>query len=76
MFDLTIGTNLNRKKVPASYDKTPKQMLDEAGIDYSKGAVHLDGVTLDNNKMNTKFSELIKEATSASLVVTVKADAA
>lgn len=75
MFDLVYGTNMNRSTTQYSLSKTPKQALDEFGIDYSTGSVHLDGVTLDNTKMNQSF-ESLGITTKAVLTVVVKADAA
>ncbi len=76
MIELTVGTNLNRKRKAYSGDKTPKQVFEAEGIDYNRGAVHLDGSSLSATEMNTPLSTLLNGATSATLTVTVKADAA
>lgn len=76
MFELIIGTNTNRKSIMVSYDKTPKQVLEENSIRIDKGSIHLDGCTLTASDMNTPFKDLIKEATKADLIVVVKADSA
>ncbi len=58
MIQVKVGTNVNRTSTVVSPEKTPKQVLDQAGIDYSKATVHLDGVALSNREMNTSLADL------------------
>lgn len=75
MLNLIIGSNLSQKRVIVKLDSTPKQALDENGIDYSAGTIHLDGVTIGVGDVNKTFDELGCKDT-ARLMVVVKADAA
>lgn len=56
--------------------KTPKDVLKEQGIEVGHGSVHLDGSTLTAQQMNTSLAELTNNATTADLIVVVKADSA
>ena len=76
MFDLTIGTTLNRKKVAADENKTPAQLLAEHNIDIATGSVHFNGATLSPAETSKPIKELLGSATAGSLIVSVKADAA
>ena len=76
MFDLTIGTTLNRKKIAADENKTPAQLLTENDIDISTGSVHFNGATLSPADTTKPIKELLGSATAGSLIVSVKADAA
>jgi hypothetical protein len=73
MIQVTVGTNTSRTKVVASGDKTPKQILDQAGVNYSTATVHLDGASLTAKQMNQSLTELgITE--SCYLIAVVKAE--
>ena len=53
MFELIIGSNLNRNSTVTSFESTPAEALDEAGIDYSdkdEGAVNYKGVFYQGSK--------------------------
>lgn len=58
MIQVKVGTNANRTTTVVSPDKTPKQILDQAGVDYSKATIHLDGVGLTTKDMNTSLEAL------------------
>jgi hypothetical protein len=75
MFELIIGSNLNRNSTVTSFESTPAEALDEAGIDYSVGVLHLDGVTLEPGDIHKTFRDL-GVGNKASLICVVKADAA
>lgn len=75
MVNLRIGTNTDRKQVVVDESKTPKELLEEADIDFSVGSVHLDGATLNAADMNKSLSAL-GVSTAASPIVVVKGDAA
>lgn len=58
MLQVKVGTNSSRTSLIVSPEKTPKQILDQAEIDYSKATVHLDGVALNTTEMNTSLDDL------------------
>ena len=58
MLQVKVGTNSSRTSLIVSPEKTPKQILDQAEIDYSKATVHLDGVALNTTEMNTSLNDL------------------
>lgn len=57
MVQLKIGTNTKRQTVVVPDTITPKQALENAGIDYSMATVHLDGAPLSTVEMNTSLAE-------------------
>lgn len=75
MFKLTIGSAIDRKIIDFDLDCTPRQALEENDLDYSTGAIHLDGATIKGADLDKSFKEL-GVTTKASLIVVVKADAA
>lgn len=58
MIQVIVGNNVNRetKLVPAT--TTLRAVLEEAGIDYSRGTTHLDGATLKAGEISKTFAEL------------------
>ena len=75
MFELIIGTNTSRDRVPTPLNKTLRQALEDADIDYSIGSIHLDGVSLRPGDIDKTFADF-GITTKASLVNVVKGDAA
>lgn len=57
MIQVTIGTNTNRKRITVDPSKTLKSVLDENGIDYSTGGIHLDGLAVGGEGLNKSFAE-------------------
>ena len=58
MIQVTVGTTTSRTKVVVEETKTPKDVLQEAEVDYSVATVHLDGAVLSTPEMNTSLDEL------------------
>ena len=75
MFELIIGTNTNRDRIPCELTSTIRQALENADIDYTVGTLHLDGISLKTGDMDKTFAEL-GITTKASLINVVKGDAA
>lgn len=57
MIRVTIGTNTNRKSITVDPSRTLKDVLDENGIDYSVGGIHLDGLAVGGEGLNKSFTE-------------------
>lgn len=57
MIRITIGTNTNRKNITVDPNKTIKSVLEEEGIDYSKGGIHLDGLAVAGEGLNKTFTQ-------------------
>ena len=73
MVQVTVGNNVKREKVIAEEATTLRAVLEEAGIDYTRGVMHLDGCTLQPGDLSKTFAELgIKD--SCYLLNVVKAD--
>lgn len=73
MVKVIYGNNLGRNEVNVSENTTPRQVLEEKGIDYTRGTTSLDGSTLNPGQMDMTFAELgIKE--KCYLLNVVKAD--
>jgi hypothetical protein len=73
MIKVTIGTNTNRKEAIVDPSRTLKSVLDEYNIDYSRGGIHLDGLSIAGADLNKSFTEHgIKE--DCILISVVKGD--
>ncbi len=57
MLKVTVGNNVNRESVIISGDTTLREVLDNAGIDYSRGATTLDGTTLRPGDLDKTFND-------------------
>ncbi len=57
MIKVIIGTNTNRKQVIVDPARKLKEVLDENGIDYSTGGIHLDGLAVGGEGLNKSFTE-------------------
>lgn len=57
MIKVTIGTNTNRKSITVDPSRTLKDVLDENGIDYSTGGIHLDGLAIGGGDLNKSFTD-------------------
>jgi hypothetical protein len=73
MIKVTIGTNTNRKAVNVDPNRTIKSVLDEQGINYTTGTLHLDGATLQPGEINKTFADF-GITDSCYLISVVKAD--
>lgn len=60
MIKVTIGTNFKRDREPriVSENATPREILEEAGVDYTKGMTNLDGSPLMPGDMDKSFKNL------------------
>lgn len=52
-----IGTNLNRKTVTATSDKTIRQLLEENNISYATTTIFLDGDTVKAGDMDKSLND-------------------
>ena len=58
MIKVTIGNNVTRKSVIVDENQTLRQTLEENGIDYSRGVMHLDGSSLQPGDLSKTFADL------------------
>ena len=52
-----IGTNLNRKTITVTSDKTIRQLLEENEINYATTTVYLDGDTIKAGDMDKTLND-------------------
>ena len=57
MIKVTIGNNVKRKTEIINENMTLRQALENAEIDYSRGAMNLDGSTLSPGDMDKTFAD-------------------
>lgn len=57
MIRVTIGTNTSRKNITIDPARTLKSVLEENGIDYSTGGIHLDGLAVGGEGLNKSFTD-------------------
>lgn len=58
MIKVIVGNNAGRKTMIVDPSRTLKSVLEEAQIDYSRGAMHLDGASLQPGDLNKTFESL------------------
>lgn len=56
MIQVLIGTNTNRTRVTVDPSRSLKSVLEEHGIDYSTGGIHLDGMAVAGEELNKSFT--------------------
>jgi hypothetical protein len=57
MIKVTIGNNVKRESVIIDENTTLRTALEANGIDYTRGAMHLDGATLAAGDLDKTFAE-------------------
>ncbi len=73
MIKVTVGNNLKRETVIVDSGATLRNVLEEAGVDYTRGITTLDGATLAAGDLDKSFADFgIAERTF--LLNVVKAD--
>ena len=78
MVKVTVGNNVKRETVIVPKETTLRACLESAGIDYTKGTMHLDGSSLNPGDLDKTFLELGYDGTDNAnkcyLLNVVKAD--
>lgn len=75
MIKVTVGNNTSRENVIVPITATPRQVLEENGIDYSRGQMTIDGCPMRPGDFDKTFGDLgIKEDGKCFLLSVVKAD--
>lgn len=73
MVSIIVGNNVKRETKIVSETATLRQTLEDAGIDYTRGAMHLDGAPLQPGDLDKTFADFgVSER--AYLLNVVKAD--
>lgn len=57
MIQVTVGNNLTRKAVLIDENTTLRNALEENGIDYTRGMMHLDGASLLAGDLDKTFKD-------------------
>lgn len=57
MIKVTVGNNVHRESVIIDGTTTLRQVLEEANVDYTRGGIHLDGVTLMPGDLDRSFED-------------------
>ena len=57
MIQVTIGNNVNRTNVILNNQSTLRSALEGQNIDYTKGSILLDGVTLQAGSLDKTFAD-------------------
>lgn len=73
MISVKVGNNVNRRNVTVNSNRTLKSVLEENGIDYTRGTMHLDGSSLAAGELNKTF-DAFGITDSCYLLNVVKAD--
>lgn len=73
MIKVTVGNNMKREAKIVESTATLRTVLSDAGLDYTRGGVHLDGASLNPGDLDKSFADFgIKE--SCFLLQVVKTD--
>ena len=73
MVKVIVGNNVKRETVIVSEDKVMKSVLEDQGIDYTRGTMHLDGAPLQPGDLSKTFAQM-GVTDRAFLLNVVKAD--
>lgn len=57
MIKVVIGNNVDRKTVFATSEDTLRSVLESNGMDYTRGAMHLDGASLSPGDLDKTFGQ-------------------
>jgi hypothetical protein len=57
MIKVVVGTNVKRETKIVDSAVTPRQLLEEVGIDYTRGSVNMDGSTLTPGDLDKSFAQ-------------------
>ena len=73
MIKVTVGNNVKRESVIVDANTTLRAALENAGIDYTRGVMHLDGSSLNPGDLDKTFASF-NIAEKCFLLNVVKAD--
>ena len=57
MIKVICGTNVKRETRIVSEEATPRQVLEEVGIDYSRGMTTMDGAPMSPGDLDKSFAQ-------------------
>lgn len=57
MIKVTVGNNVSRSSVIVDENTTLRKVVEDAGIDYTRGVMHLDGSSLQPGDMDKTFAD-------------------
>lgn len=58
MIKVTIGNNVKRESVIIDENTTLRAALEDNGVDYTSGTMHLDGSSLKPGELDKTFADL------------------
>lgn len=58
MIKVTVGNNVKRESVIVDENTTLRAVLEDNGIDYTSGTMHLDGSSLKPGELDKTFADL------------------
>lgn len=73
MVKVVVGNNVKRESVIVDSSTTLRSVLEDAGIDYTRGVMHLDGSSLQAGDLDKTFNDF-GIAEKCFLLNVVKAD--
>ena len=73
MIQVTVGNNVKRERMIVDANRTLRSVLEEAGIDYTRGVMHLDGASVNPGDLDKTFASF-GIAEKCFLLSVVKAD--
>jgi len=57
MVKVVVGNNVKRESVIVDGGTTLRKVLEDAGIDYTRGVMHLDGSSLQAGDLDKTFAQ-------------------
>lgn len=58
MIKVTVGNNVKRESIIVDENTTLRTVLEDNGIDYTSGTMHLDGSSLKPGEIDKTFADL------------------
>ena len=56
MIKVTVGNNVKRESMIVDASRTLRSVVEEAGVDYTRGVMHLDGSSLNPGDLDKTFA--------------------
>jgi len=57
MIQVTVGNNLKKENVIVDQNQTLRKTLEDAGVDYTRGMMTMDGATLQPGDLDKTFAQ-------------------
>ena len=57
MIKVVVGNNMDRHEVVVADERTLRSVLEEEGVDYTRGVLHFDGASVKPGDLDKTFAD-------------------